>query len=215
MDPLGQDASAGGELELLTRETVYRGYFRVERLTLRHRRPDGAWTEPYAREVFERGHAAAVLPYDPGRDRVVLIEQLRPPVLLAGLPARQIEIVAGIIEAGEDAAAVARRELREEAGLEASELRFLFRHLPSPGCCSETIQVFLALVDAGDAGGHHGLPEEHEDIRALAVPAQEAFRWVAEGRIENATALLALQWLQLHHAALRQAGGLPGAAPAR
>lgn len=210
-----QSGTPPAELELLAQETVYRGYFRVERLTLRHRRHDGGWTEPYLREVFERGHAAAVLPWDPARDRVVLIEQLRPPVLLAGLPARQIEIVAGIIEPGEDAAAVARRELVEEAGLEARELAFLFRHLPSPGCCSETIQVFLALVDAGTVGGHYGLAEEHEEIRAFALPAQEAFRWVAEGRIENATALLALQWLQLHHAALRQAGGLQGIAPSR
>ena len=203
------------DFELLGQETVYRGYFRVERLTVRHRRHDGGWTEPYVREVFERGHAAAVLPYDPASDRVVLIEQLRPPVVLAGLPPRQMEIVAGIVEQGETAEAVARRELLEEAGVETRALAFLFRHLPSPGCSSETIQVFLALVDATGVGGHHGLAEEHEEIRALAIPAQEAFRWVAEGRIENATALLALQWLQLHHAELRKVGGLQGLAPAR
>lgn len=197
------------DFEILARETVFRGHFRVERLTCRHRRHDGGWTEPYRREVFERGHAVAVLPYDPTTDRVVLIEQLRPPVALAGLPVRQIEIVAGIIEPGETPEAVARRELTEESGLAAGELRFLFRHLPSPGCSSETIRIYLALVDASAAGGHHGLAEEHEEIRVLALPAQEAFRLVAEGRIENATALLALQWLQLHHAALRHPPGPP------
>ncbi len=200
------------DFEVLRQETVYRGYFRVERLTVRHRRQDGSWTEPYVREVFERGHAVAVLPYDLAADRVVLIEQLRPPVVLAGLPPRQLEVVAGIIEAGEQPVDVARRELQEESGLQARELVRLFRHLPSPGCSSETIEIWLALVDAGDVGGYHGLAEEHEEIRALAISAQEAFRWVAEGRIENATALLALQWLQLHHAALRQAGGLQGLA---
>jgi ADP-ribose pyrophosphatase len=195
--------------EILARETLFRGHFRVERLTCRHRRQDGGWTAPYQREVFERGHAVAVLPYDPVADRVVLIEQLRPPLALAGLPVRQVEIVAGVIEAGEAPEAVARRELAEESGLAARELRFLFRHLPSPGGSSETIRIFLALVDATGAGGHHGLAEEHEEIRVLALPAQEAFRLVAEGRIENATALLALQRLQLHHAALRHPPGTP------
>ncbi len=203
------------DFQVLRQETVWQGYFRVERLTCRHRRQDGTWTEPYLREVFERGHAVAVLPYDPAADRVVLIEQLRPPVVLAGLPPLQLEIVAGIVEPGETPGEVAGRELMEEAGLTAIKLTRLFRHLPSPGCSSETIEVWLALVDATAVGGFHGLAEEHEEIRALAIPAQEAFRWVAAGRIENATALLALQWLELHHAALRQAGGLQGQAPAR
>lgn len=204
--------TAPDELELLSQEVAYAGFFRILRLTLRHRRPDGSWTEPYRREVFERGHAVAVLPYDLARDRVVLIEQLRPPLLLTDVAPRQVEIVAGIIEAGQTAEAVARRELREETGLVAQALGPLFRHLPSPGGSSETIQVFLALVDAAEAGGHHGLAEEHEDIRAFALPAEEAFGWLGEGRILNATAIMALQWLQLNHAGLLRAGGLQGLA---
>lgn len=192
------------DLELLRQETLFQGHFRIERVTLRHKRHDGRWTEPYAREVFERGHAVAILPYDPTLDRVVLIEQLRVPPILAGRPARQIEIAAGIIEAGETPRDVARRELTEETGLKAKTLRRLFSTLPSPGASSETIEVFLATVDASAAGGHHGLATEHEEIRVRALPAQEAFRLMDRGAIENATALLALQWLALHHDKLRQ-----------
>lgn len=186
-------------IELLGQQRLFQGHFRIERVTLRHRRYDGRWTEPYTREVFERGHAVAVLPYDPVLDRVVLIEQLRVPPILAGRPAWQIEIAAGIIEQGETPAQVARRELTEETGLKARRLRRLFGILPSPGASSETIEVFLARVDARAAGGHHGLPAEHEEIRVLALPAKEAFRLVERGAIENATAMLALQWLALHH----------------
>lgn len=191
-------------IEVQRRETLFQGHFRIERVTLRHRRHDGRWTAPYTREVFERGHAVAVLPYDPALDRVVLIEQLRVPPILAGRPARQLEIAAGIIEEGETPRDVARRELAEETGLKARSLRRLFSTLPTPGASSETIALFLALVDASAAGGHHGLPEEHEEIRVLALPAQEAFRLMDQGKIENATALLALQWLALHHDELRR-----------
>lgn len=197
------------EVEILRREVAFSGYFKVERLTVRHRRHDGEWTAPYTREVFERGQAVAVLPYDPDADRVILIEQLRPPIMLAGVPPRQIEIVAGIIETGETLEEVALRELHEEAGLTAQSLHRLVRILPSPGACSETITIYLALVDGSEAGGHFGLAEEHEEIRVLALPAAEAFRLAGSGAVENATALTALQWLQLHHAEVRSRRGLP------
>lgn len=196
-------------IELLGQQRLFQGHFRIERVTLRHRKHDGRWTEPYTREVFERGHAVAVLPYDPVLDRVVLIEQLRVPPILAGRPAWQIEIAAGIIEQGETPAQVARRELTEETGLKARRLRRLFAFLPSPGVMTETIEVFLAQVDASRAAGHHGLASEHEEIRVFALPAQEAFRLVERGAIENAAAMLALQWLALHHDKERAGATLP------
>jgi ADP-ribose pyrophosphatase len=201
-------------IELLRQETLWQSRFRIEQMTLRHRRHDGTWTPPYTREVFERGHAVAVLPYDPLLDRVVLIEQLRAPRLLAGRGARELEIVAGIVEPGETAEQVAERELMEEAGLRVRSLRRLFSYFPSPGGSSETIALYLAEVDAAGAGGHHGLEQEHEDIRVLSVAAQEAFRLLEEGAFENGTALLALQWLALHHDKLRGEGDLPPAASA-
>ena len=199
--------SAG--IELLRRKTVYRGGFKIEQVRLRHRGHDGTWTEPYLREVFERGHAVAILPYDPRLDRVVLIEQIRVPALLAKRNPRQIEIAAGIIEAGETPRAVARRELMEETGLRARKLRRLFSFLPSPGVMTETIEIYLAEVDASNATGQHGLASEHEEIRVFAVPAQEAFRLVERGIVENGAALLALQWLALHHDNLRGQVRLP------
>ncbi|HKY94058.1 MAG TPA: NUDIX hydrolase, partial [Kiloniellales bacterium] len=129
--------------------------------------------------------------------------------LLTGRSARQIEIAAGIIEAGEAPRAVARRELMEETGLKARRLRRLFAFLPSPGVMTEAIEIFLAEVDASQAAGQHGLPTEHEEITVFSLPAQEAFRLIERGGIENGAALLALQWLALHHDEVRVAARLP------
>src|ERR1700748_3636597 len=87
--------------EILERKTVFQGYFRIDRYVFKHKKFDGSWTGPVTREIFERGHAAAVLLYDPVRDEVALIEQFRAGALAAGWNPWQIEIVAGIVDAGE------------------------------------------------------------------------------------------------------------------
>ena len=125
-------------IEVLEKIPAYRGYFRVDSYRLRHRRFDGGWTPVLEREVFERGHAAALLPYDPRRDEVVLIEQFRVGALAAGLDPWLIEIVAGIIEPGEAADEVARRETHEETGLNVGRIERIAEVFVSPGGASET-----------------------------------------------------------------------------
>ena len=68
------------------------------------------------RELFERGHAAAVLPYDPVTDRVLMIEQFRIGALAAPGGPWLLEIVAGVIDPGEIPEEVVRRETVEETG---------------------------------------------------------------------------------------------------
>ncbi|MEC9340930.1 MAG: NUDIX domain-containing protein [Pseudomonadota bacterium] len=187
------------DVELQERETVYQGYFRMDRYRLRHRRHDGSWSRPLQREVLERGHAVAVLPYDAVRDRVVLIEQFRAGPYAHGGEPWQIEIVAGIIDAGETPEAVVRREAREEAGcVLGPELLRVASYYMSPGAVSEHMQVFVAATDSDGLGGVHGLDEEDEDIKVMVLPAGEAYEMVAAGRIANSPAIIALQWLQLN-----------------
>ena len=106
---------AGADFEILDRKVGYDGYFRVDVYRVRDRRYDGSWSRALAREVFERGHAAAVLPYDPARDEVVLIEQFRIGAIEAQGGPWQLEIVAGIIEGEESPEDVVRREALESA----------------------------------------------------------------------------------------------------
>ena len=191
------------DVELLERQTGYQGVFRLERWRLRHRRFDGGWTRPLVREVFIRGRAAGVLPYDPDRDEVVLIEQFRCGAYAAGRPPWVIEIVAGIIEEGEEPEAVARRETLEETGLTATALEKIAEFMPSPGAMMETTILYCGRIDAARAAGFHGLAEEGEDIRLIRLPAAAALALLEAGRADTAITVVALQWLALHREALR------------
>ena len=196
-------------LEILDRETVYQGFFRVDRYRLRHRLYAGGWSRPLSREVFERGRTVGILLYDPDRDAVVLIEQFRLPSHLAGFSGWQTEIVAGIV-GREDASAaeVARREAREEAGLViAGELVPIHRFMPSPGGSTEIIDLFCGRVDSRRAGGIHGLADEHEDIKVLVLSRREAMRRLRADEIQNGPTVVALLWLARNGARLRRRWG--------
>ena len=191
------------DVEVLEKSIVYDGYFRMDRYRLKHKLFEGGWSEEFARELFERGHAVALLPYDPVRDVVVLVEQFRIGAYAAGCHPWLIEVVAGIIDPGETAEEVARRETVEEAGLHVSDMIKVADYLASPGGTSETVTLYCGRIDAGEAGGIHGLDTESEDIRVMTVPFDEVAGLLAEKRTHNATLLIALQWLTLHRAELR------------
>lgn len=193
------------DVTLLARDPAFEGYFRIDRYRLRHRLFAGGWSGEVVREVFERGHAAALLPYDPLRDEVVLIEQFRIGAFAAGGPAWLVEVIAGIIEAGETPEDVARREAAEEAGLEIGALEPITTFFVSPGGTTQTTALFVGRVDSATAGGIHGLDDENEDIRVTAMPFAEAMAMCADGRIHEAATLIALQWLALNRERLRSA----------
>lgn len=191
-------------VELIRRETAFQGYFKVDRYFFRHSLFKGGMSDVISREVFERGQAAAVLPYDPRRDEVVLIRQFRAGSYVAGQHPWNWEAVAGIIEEGEDAAQLVKREAVEESGLEVSELLRLHKVMLTPGACSECCELFLGHVDTAKAGGVFGLKSEGEDILVKVLPFAEAFAMSERGEVENVIAVLALQWLALHHQEVRE-----------
>lgn len=182
--------------EVLDKTICYSGFFRMEKYRLRHQLFSGGWSPEVVRECLERGHAVAVLPYDPERDQVVLLEQFRVGALdFPGGP-WLLEIVAGIIDhPGETTEDVARRETHEEAGCELLDLIPICHYLVSPGGTSESITLFCGRVDASQTGGVHGVASEHEDIRLLVVSRAEALDLLHAGRINSAAPIIALQWL--------------------
>ncbi|MCW5774403.1 MAG: NUDIX domain-containing protein [Rhodospirillaceae bacterium] len=195
------------DVDILGKETLWKGRFQIDRYTLRHKLHGGGWSEAFQRVVFERGHAAAVLPYDPVRDRVVLIEQFRAGAYAAGESPWLIEVVAGIIDPGEQAAGVVKREAWEEARVEVTEIEPIASCFVTPGACSESLDIFVGKVDSAGAGGVFGLAEEHEDIRVFTASTDEAAAMLADGRIRNAVAIIALQWLLLNRMSLRDRWG--------
>lgn len=187
-------------VEVLERTVAYDGYFTIIRYRLRHTLFAGGMSRELVRELFERGHAVAVLPYDPARGQVVLIEQFRIGALEVLSHPWLLEPVAGIIEPGESAEEVARREALEEAGLELLDLLPACEYFASPGGSTETCQVFIGKVDASRAGGVHGLADEGEDIRVHVMALDEALHAIDQRRIRVASTIVALQWLALHRA---------------
>lgn len=192
------------DVEVIGRETLWKGYFRMDRWRLRHRTFAGGWSGEITREVFERGHAVVALLYDPERDQVAMIEQFRVGAMAAGHHPWLIECVAGIIDPGETPDQVAVREIGEEAGCVPLEMLRVGEYLVSAGGTSETAILYCARVDASAISGIHGLEQEGEDIRVMVVPTDEALGWVRSGRINNVMAVLALQWLALERDALRR-----------
>lgn len=193
------------DIKIIEKSTVFNGYFKVDRYILQHRLYDGGWSTPMSREIFVRGHAVGVLLYDPEADEVGLIEQFRPGALAAGFDTCWIpEIVAGIIEEGENLEDVARRETLEEAGVKISALKLIQRILPDSGGSSHTSTLYCARVRAKELGGVHGLEGEHEDIRVFSLPTDEAIEWLNEARFSSVAAIIALQWLALNKKQLRE-----------
>lgn len=184
--------------EIVGEHPLYRGFFSLTRYELKHTLFAGGWSESMVRELFHRGRCVGIIPYDPVRKKVVLIEQFR----IGAVPDKAtpwlMEIVAGAVEPGETPEDVAHREMAEEAGCRASELIRIGEFYTSPGGCSEKITLFCGLIDSEGAGGIFGLAEEHEDIRAEVVDLDEALTWIETGIIDSAIPIIALQWLALN-----------------
>ncbi|MEX0607573.1 MAG: ADP-ribose diphosphatase [Halofilum sp. (in: g-proteobacteria)] len=192
------------EWELVEREIAYQGYFRLARYSFRHSLFNGGWSPVISREVFERGHAAALLPYDPVRDEVALIEQFRVGALDAPGGPWLLEFIAGIIEPGETAEEVVRREAVEEAGCTVDLVERICEYLVSPGGTTESTALYIGRADLANVEGVHGLAEENEDIRVQVVGADEAIALADSGRITNAMGLIGLNWFARHRERLHR-----------
>lgn len=191
------------DIEITRRDTLFQGFYRVDKFWLRHRQFDGDMGPEITREMFVRPPAVGVVVYDAVNDDVLLIEQFRVGAINNPHP-WQYEVVAGLIEPGESPEDVARRETLEEAGVMIDELEKVFEFMPSAGGSDERFTLFAAPADLSRAGGVHGVPEEGENIRVNVVSLNHALQLIANGRINNAPCMLALQWLALNKTRLRQ-----------
>lgn len=189
---------------VVRKKSLYSGFFKLFGYELIHELFDGGQSPALSREMLDRGQAAAVLPYDPARDEVVLIEQFR--IGAADDPSGPwvIEIIAGLHEPDETAEDVIIREAEEEAGCTVTNLVPVHRYYSSPGSSNEQIEIYFARTDSSGLGGTHGIDEEGEDIRVHVVSSDTAFEWLDQGRIDSALPIIALQWFRLNRDKVRE-----------
>ena len=195
------------DVEVIEREPCFKGFYKLDRLRLRHRLFAGGMGPEIRRELFVRHDAVCVLPYDPQRDCVVLIEQFRVGALDKSHNPWLLELVAGLIDKDEEPEQVARREAVEEAGLTLGALWPVTVYYPSPGGSDERVHLYVGRCDSRLAAGIHGLEEEGEDIRVHVWTLEQALQAVRDGRIDNAASIIALQWLALNRAEVRGVWG--------
>ncbi len=192
------------KFEILNRETLFQGWFRVDRLHVQHERFDGSWTEPFTREIYQYGRdVSCVLLYDPQHDKVVMVEQFRTGPTVHGENPWILEIVAGMIDGGETPEQTARREALEEAGCEIIDLQPITTYFTSPGGTSDFINIFVGRVNAPEDGTLAGLASEGEDIRVHVIDATKAIGMLFSHKIRDAQTLIAMQWFAMHRTELR------------
>ena len=209
--PLGDHPKlpAHPDVTIKSSQRVWNGRFPLDVVRFRHRRFDGSESGLRTWELWRRGRAAALLPYDPTSDAVVLIEQFRLPALAAGLDPVLWEIPAGLLDRPESAEATAVREAQEEAGLVPDRVEPIGDILLTPGGCDEVCSLFVGRVrvpatDTGGIAGMAGLAAENEDIRVRVWPAVEAIEAALAGRFPNAVTMVALLWFAARRDWLRQ-----------
>jgi ADP-ribose pyrophosphatase len=192
------------DYQILDSETLADSFLSLKRYRLRHSLFAGGLSNELLRERVEGYRAAALLPYDPVRDEVVLIEQFRIGALEDRDGAWILEVVGGILEGEQNPEKVARREAAEEAGCEVTTLEFICEFMVSPGTTTERIHLYCGRVDASKAAGIHGVHEEGEDIRVEVLTADDAIAELYTGRINSTASIIAMQWLALHRQELRR-----------
>ena len=195
---------ADKKYDLIHREALFQGYYRVDRFHIRQQLDDGSWSNVFSREVFDANkYAATVLLFDPQHDKVVMIEEFRAGPMSKGDEPFMIQVVAGTVDPGETSEAAAKREAIEEAGCEVTALQKLYSYYPCPGCVGEHVDVFVGRTVAPAEGTIAGLAHEGEHIRVLVMDAMQAISLLYSGKLRDAATLITMQWFALHHTELR------------
>ncbi len=170
----------------LASRRIYTG--RVVRLDLDTVRfPDGSTGEL---ELVRHPGAAAVVPCasDPQGDdpTILMIKQYR-----YATGGWLWEVPAGTLGPGEDPEACARRELAEEAGVTAAELRRLTSIWTTPGFTDEVIHLYLAT------GLEVGTPRRERDefIEVTPRPLSQVLRGIRDGEIRDAKTIAAILYM--------------------
>ena len=185
----------------------YQGFFKISEYKISHKLFNGGTSNILSREIFERGDAVVLLPYDPVNDVIIFNEQFRPGVMGGSHSPWLLEFVAGMFGENESPIEVAIREAKEEPNLDIlpQDTTKIMEYYSSAGGTSEKIHLYAATIDSTNVGGVYGIPEEGEDIKIHVIKRVDAMKLLNEGKIINAASIIGLQWLQMNYRQLQNA----------
>jgi nudix-type nucleoside diphosphatase (YffH/AdpP family) len=172
-------------------------HYTLKTTTFEWRRANGEW-QTQARETYDRGNGAALLPYNLAQRTVVLVRQFRYPAYVSGYDDLLIEAAAGLLD-NETPEIRIRAEVEEETGYRLGEVRKVFEAFMSPGAVTEKLYFFVAEYESNmRIGSGGGLASEGEDIEVLELPIDQALAMIGDGRIADAKTIMLLQYAALH-----------------
>ena len=196
------------DVEIQSRELVFRGFVQVEKVSLRHRLfQQTEYTPLIQRELIRRKEAVGVLIYDDLQQKFALIEQFRVGAMDDPVSPWQLEIIAGVLDGDESPESCIRRESLEESGCELNEIELIFSFYPSAGACDEVFHLYVAQATLPKEGGIFGMPDEGENIKLHIIDYAQLKNLLNGQRLRNAPVIMALQWLQQHLTASIRRGG--------
>ena len=185
--------------KILNKINLYSGFFSVNKYEFIHQKHDGEWSDIVHREVFSGAHVSTLLPYDPIKKEIVLIQQFRAGVLSRYDDDYLYEIVAGIIDKGENAEGTAKRECMEETGCKVNKVMPIQGYFPAPGSSESYYHLFLGEVEAFEGERIMGLDSENENILVKSFKVDQVREMLKNKQINNGVTLIALQWFFLEY----------------
>lgn len=194
-----------GQVRTIEAREPYRNYFSIQEHDISVPQFEGGYSAVVTRAAFVSGDAVSVLPYDPVRDRVMVIEQFRfGPHVRGDLNPWKLEAIAGRIDAGETPEKTAHREMVEETGVKLRKLIKLTSFYPAPGAVAEYMYSFIGIADLPDeVAGIGGLEEEAEDIKSHILSFKDAMELLNDSRADTGPLVVSLLGLSMHRKALR------------
>ena len=186
------------KFKIISKKNLYKGFFKMNEVTLKYKKFDGSWSNDVKRELFGGAQVSAVLPYDPIKKEIILIKQFRPGTISKNFNNYLEEIVAGIIDEGESPEIAAKRECFEETGCKVKKLIPIQGYFPAPGSSESFYHLFIAEIDTFKGSRIMGIENENEDIMVKSFRFEEIKKKLKEGQILNGLTLIALQWFFLN-----------------
>jgi nudix-type nucleoside diphosphatase (YffH/AdpP family) len=172
-------------------------HYTLKTTTFEWRRANGEW-QTQARESYDRGNGATLLPYNLAARTVVLVRQFRYPAYVNGHDDLLIEAAAGMLD-NETPEIRIRTEVEEETGYRLGKVQKVFEAFMSPGAVTEKIHFFVAEYESNmRIGSGGGLASEGEDIEVLELPIDQALAMIGDGRIVDAKTIMLLQYAALN-----------------